>query len=87
MLTERKDSGLNTKGQIGDKSCIMTIDTGVFMMISRPNITEATPKKELPQLFDLQMPSGQTFSLMKDMLIELTLGLCQLRTWKFIADH
>jgi hypothetical protein len=81
MLMKRSDSGLNTEGRIGD------IDTGVLMMIARPNITEAMPKKELTQLFGLQMASGQTFSLLKETLVELTLGWCQLRTWMFIADH
>lgn len=44
MLIKRSNSSLNTKGGIGEKSCIMTIDTVVFMS-ARPNSLKDCPRK------------------------------------------
>jgi hypothetical protein len=41
------DGSLNTKGWIGDKSCLMTIDERASVIITGPDITAGLPKRNL----------------------------------------
>jgi hypothetical protein len=69
MLTKEGDDNLNTEG---DKSCLMTVDTGTSVTV-RPDIPAGLPEKELTWPHVLQMASGKT-SILKESLIEFTLG-------------
>jgi hypothetical protein len=52
----------------------VTIDTIVFMTISRPDITNGLPKRDLPMQCTPQMASGEALSILKEAFVKLTLG-------------
>jgi hypothetical protein len=77
MLVREGDDSLNAEG---NKSCLMTIDTRASVTIARPDINAGLPERELTGPYILQMTSEGTFSLLKEALIEFTLGWCSLTT-------
>jgi hypothetical protein len=70
MLAKGDDSSLNSKGWVGDKPCFVTIDTREAMTLARPEIATSLPERRLSQPHILQMASGETLPILK----ELTLG-------------
>lgn len=48
LLNKDGCNSLHTKGQIGDKSYIVTIDTGATVTIARPDITAELPERDPP---------------------------------------
>jgi hypothetical protein len=44
------------------------------MTIARPDITTKLPKRNLSQLYTRQRVSGETFPIMKEAQLQLTLG-------------
>jgi predicted aspartyl protease len=85
MSARKGNDSLNMEGQIGDKSCLMTIDTGASVTIVRLDITAGLPVRELTRPYVLQMLSGKTLLILKEALVELTLGHCPLTTWLFVT--
>jgi hypothetical protein len=49
---------LNTKGQIGDKQCLVIIDTGASVTTARLDITVGLLERYLSKLYVLQMALG-----------------------------
>jgi hypothetical protein len=64
----------------------MIINTGLSMSTARPDITTGMLKRELSQLYVMQMVSGETFRFLKEALVELTLGWHLLWIWVLVAD-
>jgi hypothetical protein len=59
----------------------MTIDTRASVTFTRPDITEGLPKRELSQPYILQIALMKSLPILKEVLVELTLWQCLLRTW------
>lgn len=55
------------------------------MTIVRLDITAGLPERELTRPYVLQMVSGKTVPILKEALVELTLGQCPLTTWLFVT--
>jgi hypothetical protein len=64
----------------------MTINTGASMTTVRPDITTGLLKSQLSQLYVLQIVSGETFPLLKEALVEVTLGWHLLWIWVLVAN-
>jgi hypothetical protein len=72
VSARRGNGSLNAKGWIRDKSCPVTTDTASLMII-RPDITTGLPERELTQPYVLETVSGETLTVLKGVLVELTL--------------
>jgi hypothetical protein len=55
VLTMKDNDSLNTMGWIGDKSCLLTTDSGASMATARPDINAGIPKRELTRLYVLEL--------------------------------
>jgi hypothetical protein len=53
------------KGQIEDKSCLMTNHTGESVMTGRPNTTAGLPESELTHMYIPYIVSGEILPLLK----------------------
>lgn len=71
----------NANGQTGDKSCLVTTDTGSSVTMARPDITAGLPKRHLIMLHILQIASGDILPILKEALVKLTLGHRPQMTW------
>jgi hypothetical protein len=78
-LTKSNDS-LNTKGWIGNKSCLVII-TRTSMSIARPNITTGLPDRQQTWPYILQMASGKTLPVLMETLLKLALEWHLVQTW------
>jgi hypothetical protein len=74
MRAKRDDSNQIAQGWIGDRPCLVIINTGVPMPTTRPDITAGWPKRNQSQCYVLQIASGETLPILKEALVELTLG-------------
>jgi predicted aspartyl protease len=79
-------SNLKAMGWIGDKPCIMTVDTGASVTIARPDIVAGLPEREAPKNATLRTISGQPVPILKEALVKLTLGKQLLIIWVFVAN-
>jgi hypothetical protein len=70
---------LQAEGWIGEKPCLVTIDAGASVTITRPHITAGLPEK------DLQMASEETLPILKETLVEVTLGQSPIYNWVFVT--
>jgi hypothetical protein len=70
------DDSLNVEEQTGDKSCLATIDTRASVTIVRQDITAGLPEREQTWPYVLQMESGKTFPVLKEAIVEQTMGQC-----------
>jgi hypothetical protein len=86
VITEKADPSLVTQGWIGDKPCPVTVDTGAYVIVVRPDITAGWPERQLNQHFKLQMVSGEALPVLKEVFLTLTLGRCPLKIWVFVAN-
>jgi hypothetical protein len=66
------NDSLITKGWICDKPCNVTIDIRASVTIARPDIT--THLRKMSQLHILQPASRKTTLVLKEVLVDLTLG-------------
>jgi hypothetical protein len=87
MLAKRNDDSLYVKGRIGDRPCLMTIDTGASITIARPDITAGLPETKPSWLYVLQMVSGKTLPVLKEVLVELTLRQSTMHLGVCHEDH
>jgi hypothetical protein len=71
------DDSLRTR----DKSRLVTKDIGIAVTISRPDITEGLPEREMTRLYVPQMTSVETLPVLKEEFAELPLGRSPLTTW------
>jgi hypothetical protein len=73
--------------QVGDKSCLVTVDAGTSVMITNPDITAILLNRGLTQRYILQMASGETLPTLREVLVELALVWHPLMTWFFHQEH
>lgn len=64
--TDEEQQQCNTKGWIGNKSCLVTVNTRASMSIARPNITIGLPDRQQTWPYVLQMTSGETLLVLID---------------------
>ena len=64
----------------------MTIYTGTSVTIVRPDIVAGQPGRKPSRPYVLQTASGETIPVLKEALVELTLGRRALRIWVFVAE-
>jgi hypothetical protein len=57
---EYTDPSLFTKGWVGDKECLVTVDTGAFVTVVRPDIAAGWPERQIKQGFKLQTVYSKT---------------------------
>jgi hypothetical protein len=61
-------------------------DTGASVTIARPDIGAGQPERNPSRAYILQTASGKTIPVLKETLIELTLGWRALRIWMRIME-
>jgi hypothetical protein len=81
----RKDDSPNAEGWIGDKSCLVTIDSGASVAIAAPDISAGVPKRELTRLYVLEMVSGEMLPSLKESIVKFTLRWCPLMTYMTVT--
>jgi hypothetical protein len=57
VITENEDPSLVTQGWVGDKPCLVTVDTRAYVTVARPDITAGWPERQPNQRLMLQMVS------------------------------
>jgi hypothetical protein len=62
------------------------IDTGASVTIARPDIVARQLERKPSRAYVLQTDSGETIPMLKEALVELTLGQPVLRIWVFVAE-
>lgn len=72
MLGKGSHNNLHAEGCIGDKSCFVTFDTGASMTITRLDVTAGQPKRDPPMKCALQIVSGETLPILKEVFVKLT---------------
>jgi hypothetical protein len=72
-ITENTDPSLVTQGWVGDKPCLVTVDTGAYVTVARPDIATRWPERQSNPGFTLQTVSGESFPILKEVLLTLTL--------------
>jgi hypothetical protein len=64
----------------------MTIDTGAVVPVTQTDIVAGLPEREQSPKFALQVASGETLLILKEVLVTLTQGRHLLTTWIFVAN-
>jgi hypothetical protein len=82
---EKVDPSLVTQGCVGDKPCLVTVDTGAYVTVARPDIAAGRPERQPDQRFSLQTASGEALPILKEVFLTLTLGRRPLKIWVFVA--
>jgi hypothetical protein len=86
IIAKRSNNMLFAQSSIGDKPWLLTINTGVSVMIARPDIMVGLPQIDLSMLYVLQMASGEILLILKEALVKLTLRGRPLAAWAFVAN-
>jgi hypothetical protein len=58
----------------------------VYVTVARPDIADGWPKREPDQRFTLQMVSGESLPIQKEVFLTLSLGQRSLKMWVFVTD-
>jgi hypothetical protein len=74
VITENIDPSLVTQGWVGDKPCFVTVDTGAYVTVERPDIAAGWLERQSNPGFTLQTASGKSLPIFKEVLLTLTLG-------------
>jgi hypothetical protein len=82
----RTEDRLVTDGWMQERPCCVTNDTGEFVTVARTDIVVGLPERRPGRLCILQVGSGRTIPIVKEELVELTLGQWDLKIWMFVAD-
>jgi hypothetical protein len=85
-ITTEADTGLVTQGWVGDKPCLVTVDTGAYMTVARPDIAAGWPERQPKPGLVLQPVSGEVLPILKEVSLTLTLGWRPLKIWVFVAN-
>jgi predicted aspartyl protease len=85
VITENTDRSLVTQGWIGDKPCLVTVDTGAYVTLARPDIAARWPERQPNQRFTLQTVSGEALPFVKEVLT-VNLGRRSLKIWVLVAS-
>jgi hypothetical protein len=64
----------------------VTVDTGAYVTVARPDIAAGWPEKQPNPGLALQTVSGEALPILKEVSITLTLGLRPLKISAFVAD-
>jgi hypothetical protein len=80
------NTSLVTQGWVGDKPYQVTVDTGAYVTIARPDIAAGWPERQPNPHFMLQTISGGSLPILKEVLLTLTLGRRPLLMWVFAAN-
>jgi hypothetical protein len=78
----RTEERLVTDGWMQERPCHVTIDAGAFVTVVRPEIVVGLPERRPGRQCILQVGLGQTI-IVKEALVELTLGQRALKIWVF----
>jgi hypothetical protein len=82
VSARRSDDSLNTEHMLGDKSYLVTIDTGTSLTITRPDISA----QERTNLATCPVDGvRETVPVVTEVPVELILGLHLLQAWTFIT--
>jgi hypothetical protein len=65
---------------------MVTIDTGAYVTVARPDIADGWPERKPDQRFTLQTVSGESLPIHKEVFLTLTLGQRSLKIWVFVPD-
>lgn len=85
-LSKQSNDSLITESRIQVKPCHEIIGTGASLTIARPYIISQQPERKPSRPYILQMVSGETIPVLKEVLVELTLGQSALKIWVFITE-
>jgi hypothetical protein len=77
---------LVTHGWVGDKLCLVTMDTGAYVTVARPDIAPGWPERQPNQCFTLQTVSGEALPISKEVFLTLILVRHLLNNWVFVAS-
>jgi hypothetical protein len=69
VITENVDPSLVTQGWVGGKPCHVTVDTGAYVTVARPDIAAGWPERQPNQRFTLQTVSGQALPVLKEVFL------------------
>jgi hypothetical protein len=69
-----------------ERPCHVTIDAGAFVTVARPDIVVGLPERRPGRQCAQQVGSGRTIPVVKESLVQLTLGQRALNIWMFVAD-
>jgi len=69
-----------------ERPCRVTIDTRASVSIPRLDMVAGQPERKPSRACVLQTASGETIPVLKEALINLTLGWQAVRIWVFIAE-
>jgi len=85
-LGQGPHGSLIVEGWIQGRPCRVTIDTGASVTIARPDMVTGHLEMKPSRAYVLQTASGETIPLLKEALVQLTLGRRSLRIWVFVAE-
>jgi hypothetical protein len=71
---------------MGDEPCLITVDTGVSVTTVRPDIVAAGPKRKPRRHYLLKRASKEALPILKETLVEPTLGRSPTHIWVLIAE-
>jgi hypothetical protein len=80
VITEKADPSLVTQGWVSDKPWLMTVDTGAFITVARPDVTAGWPKRKPNHRYTLQTVSGEALPIFKEAFLTPWGGA----HWKFM---
>jgi hypothetical protein len=66
VITERTNPSLVTQGWVGNKPCLVTVDTGAYVTVARPDIAAVWAERQPNQRYTLQMVSGEALAIFKE---------------------
>jgi hypothetical protein len=72
---QHSHDSLNAKVLIGDETYHVIIDTGVSLVIARPETTARLPDRDLTRPYILQLASGQTFPHLEGSVSRVDMGM------------
>jgi hypothetical protein len=64
----------------------VTVDTGAYVTVARPDIAARWPERQPDQRFTLQTVSGEALPILKEVFLTLTLGRRPLKIWVFVTN-
>jgi hypothetical protein len=74
------------QGWVGEKPCLVTVDTGVYVTVARSDIAHGWPERQPNLRLTLHVVSGETLPILKEVFLTQTLGRCPLKIWVFVTD-
>jgi hypothetical protein len=86
VITEKAGPSLVTQGCVGDKPCLVTVGTGAYVTVARPDVAAGWPERQPNPSLTLQTVSGEALPILKEAFLTLTLGRHPLKIWGFVAD-